>query len=207
MIRVLLALLLLFPSALFAQDGLMFGVFPSEDGRVVYSRVFELPGLKKDQIYARVKEWAVNSFKSQKATLEAEDKEAGFIAYKSYFEAVDYWKQGLLKGQTLNYKTYNTLRFYIKDEKLKIVMSDIEVVTQTAQALADYKGTIPDRTKIETYEEYLDRRIEKKYISAKSAEKQKAYNRETFTLLDKQIKDLIEGIGSALASKKSEFEF
>jgi hypothetical protein len=50
---------------------------PIKDGKVVFERVFEVTNYKRDDIYASVKKWVVDSFKNIKKVIESEDKESG----------------------------------------------------------------------------------------------------------------------------------
>src|SRR5262245_61458977 len=58
-------------------------VFPLRDGAIHYERIITVDSASKDDLYLKAKSWAVNAFKSQKAALQAEDKELGFISFKS----------------------------------------------------------------------------------------------------------------------------
>ena len=119
--------ILIFLSQLvYGQDSIS-DIFPFENEKVTYTKIVEINGKKKDLIYMNIKEWGINSFRSIKYTLEAEDKESGFIVYKYYFDFVDYYWGGISKGKPYKLKVYNTLKFYIKDEKLKIVLTDFEI--------------------------------------------------------------------------------
>lgn len=199
-----LLFLLLVGGKCFSQDSLMYGVFPVSDGRVSYTYIISDSSLSKDKFYVRVKEWAVNSFRSQKSTLESEDKEAGFIAFKSYYEVEYKYKGGIFKGKAYNDKIYNTLKFYIKNGRVKIVLTDI-LVESDGYSVAF--GLEADKTPIELFEDEVNRREKNKYISKKKADKWRATNREDYLVLDAALKNLLEVISKELTKNKSEFDF
>lgn len=64
----LLIFLLLFPTLLFAQDDeskYLTGAVPLIDGRVIFSKKIDAPGLSKAQIYETAFEWAKSNFRTE----------------------------------------------------------------------------------------------------------------------------------------------
>lgn len=55
-----------------------------------HERIVDADSLSKDQIYKIVKSWGVDAFKSQKDVTQADDREVGIIAFKSFFE-ISFW--------------------------------------------------------------------------------------------------------------------
>src|SRR5258706_5530927 len=127
--RLALVFLILLPVLCKGQDSLLYNVFPLIKGKVNYTKIFEIDSAKKDQLFTKIKDWAVNSYVSQQATLQAEDKEAGYIAYKGYLPVTLHYTAGILKGKPYQVDVYHTLTFYIKDGKVKIVFTDLETVS------------------------------------------------------------------------------
>ena len=69
--KLLLILAVLISLAANAQDdSLYLGIMPMEGGWVTYTESFEIPGASKERMYGNIKQWAVNAYKSQKATLD-----------------------------------------------------------------------------------------------------------------------------------------
>jgi hypothetical protein len=185
------------------QDSL-FKIFPLQDGVVTYSSITDIKGKKKDEIFIRIKEWGVNSFKSSKNTLETEDKEIGFIAYKSFFETVDYYWGGISKGKPYKVNVYNTIKFYIKDEKLKVMITDFELEAFGYNyALFKEKEKVP----LEIYQNELEERINKGSISRKNEEAWRESNQKFYLRLAEEITLFLDNISSSLTKIKSEFEF
>lgn len=200
----LLALLTLTPYLSFAQEGLMFSIFPLQEGKVTYTKIIEAPGLDKGRIFTMVKDWAVDAYKSQKVAVQSEDKEGGYLAYKGFSKVVGKYSVGLLKGQPYALDVWHTLKFYIKEEKLKVVMSDLQVQSHLYYKGQDFGST----NDLEKMEEELDKRIEKKTINLKKANNIKEGNQYTYQVIDAQIKLLISSVESRLlGKKKSEFDF
>lgn len=108
-----------------AQDSL-YKHLPLEGGKVSYTRIIEVDSAKKDQLFTLIKDWAVDAYKSQKAAFQAEDKEAGYIAFKGYLPTRVKYHGGIVKGSSYRVDIYHTLKFYIKEGKVKIVFMDLE---------------------------------------------------------------------------------
>ena len=57
-------------------------VFPIKGGEIYFEKLSIIDSLRKEEIFKRVKFWAINALYSQKRALETEDKEGGYIIYK-----------------------------------------------------------------------------------------------------------------------------
>jgi len=114
-------------------------IFPYVDGKVVYERVYELDSVSKKEIFVRIKEWGQSTFVTQKGALQSEDSEMGYIFYQATKPTTHYipkgWGFGLLEDKyiTVDYNAQMAIKFYIKDEKFKVTISDI-----TSQAVKAY---------------------------------------------------------------------
>lgn len=112
-----------------------FGVMPLESGRVVYTVIVEFDSAKsKDDIYMRLKEWAVNNYVSQKDALQTDDKAGGFLAYSGNL---------LVQAKQASYLVYHTLKFYVKENKYKIVFDDLYTYNLLLERLVGSADKVP----------------------------------------------------------------
>lgn len=116
---------LIFSCVSLAQDTTA-NCFPQRDGQIYYEHVIQVDSLSKEKLYLKIKSWALSSFNSQKAALQADDKDVGLIAFKSHFNVV-YHVPKMEKTNPGSYDiTYNfIMKVYYKDNKAKIVISDV----------------------------------------------------------------------------------
>lgn len=113
----LLLLLLVFTSSkTFSQDTT---ALPTQDGKILIQQIISLADTttKKDRIYVAAKEWISNSFKSSKAVIDLDDKEAGKIICKSTYRSEKKNNDVLVINFTLNITT--------KDGKYRIQIYDL----------------------------------------------------------------------------------
>lgn len=59
-----------------------------DNGNVTYSKVIEIPGMKKEEVYNRVLSYFVYNYVSGKDVIQVQDKEAGLIVAKGIYENV-----------------------------------------------------------------------------------------------------------------------
>jgi hypothetical protein len=197
-LKILCAFLFGFINMANAQDSLLYGVFPVEDSKVVYSKVIHVPGVKKNELFGIVKDWMVDSYKSQKDALQSEDKEAGYLAYKGWSTLLGKYTAGLWKGQPYRFELWYTMKVYIKEEKVKLEITDLVKQTHLYYGGQDL-GT---KTRIEDFEKRIEGSSPKKL--AKHRESQKEDN----LLLNSQILSIYTSFEARLKSnKKSPFDF
>lgn len=175
-------------------------MFPTEDGKITYTKIVNVDSTSKEKLYLKIKKWAVDSYGQQSATLQADDKEAGYIAYKGFLQTFyKYPPMGLLKLEQITKRdVYHTLKFFIKDNKVKIVMSDFKV-----------KISIEDFSIENNLDTYLEENaLRMKGASKKSIAKLQGYDKEYFVQLNTELTALMNGIEAKLTiKKKSEFDF
>lgn len=200
--KYLLIIVLLISSVSYAQDSLHYG-FPMLEGKINYTTIVEVDSTNKNQLFSKIKEWAVNSYKSQKATLETEDKETGYIVYKGYLPTVFTYTGGLIKGKQYTVDVYHTLKFYIKDDKVKIVFTDLEIVSHdfTSEYIARHNNTSPKRSKLELWGYNLNTYSKKKREKVKEL-----YEREALEM-DAQLKLFLLSVQRSIIKKGSAFDF
>lgn len=109
---------------------------PIKDGIAIFDSVVSIDGLKKNELFIKIKQWGLETFNSEKLSLESQDIDAGFIFYKLniYKEMPEpaLTKKNLLKiPNSYIYKFELNIKFYIKDNKYKIVISPISFQLQS----------------------------------------------------------------------------
>ena len=178
--------------------------FPFQGGKVVYESVFVYDSLTKDQLHFRIKEWATSNFNSQKAALQVDDKEIGFLAYTLiYNTSYTYPPAGIIRFiKTENRAVHFNLKFYIKDYKLKLLASDFKVQIEDPyqRKFGPYQ--------LETYN-YQDSIYLKGMWSGNKGIRENAIeNNKYFIILDGEIRQFINSINDYLVkAKKSAFDF
>ena len=107
-------------------------IFPrNEENKVEYVKVVEVDSLSKKEISLRIKEWAINNFNSQKAALQSEDLETGYMLYQATktntYNIPKGWGFAFIGSKvfTITTETKFSINFYIKDNKFKIVVNNI----------------------------------------------------------------------------------
>jgi hypothetical protein len=189
-------LFFLIPAFSFAQ----YEPFPSIDNKVNYTSIFDVEGSSKEKLFSKIKDWAVDAYKSEKTTLQAEDKEAGYIAYKGYIPVNSYYTGGLLKGKPYIINVYHTLKFYIKDEKVKIVFTDLEVQSLDIGRMMAVKNNISLIEPVPVESGFRE-------INGKVTKQRKAYLEYTFDNIHIGISSFMKSIENHIVSGISEFDF
>lgn len=181
-----------------AQDSLFLKAFPMTEGKITYERIFEIDSVSKQNIFGKIKDWAVDSYRSQKATLESEDKDLGYIAYKGYLASVLNYEAGLFKGKPYEVQIWHTLKFYIKDGKVRLLFTDLRYVSMDAASV--YVGGT-EKMAFEDWEILIANRPKKK-----QAETREFYERSA-AKLDQQIREFLDKAVKEITTKKSAFDF
>jgi len=197
-------------------------IFPrNEDNKVEYVKVVEVDSLSKKEISLRIKEWAINNFNSQKAALQSEDLETGYMLYQvtstNTYKIPKGWGFPLIGSQifTSTYETKFSINFYIKDNKFKILINNItsrqisangvwyEVVrTTSGERAVDGPLVAVEEGGAEPINNYLNNIDDKKYVVRLN------YSAKLWRDLDSEVKNLIESVNSIIAvKKKSPFDF
>jgi Domain of unknown function (DUF4468) with TBP-like fold len=103
-------------------SGLKAQVFPIVEGKVVYGQIDSVAATK-DELFIRAKVWLVNTFKSAKAVIQLDDKEAGKLMGKG----VDTYsfKYGI-NYMDISGGIYYTIQIDCKDNKARIRIFNIE---------------------------------------------------------------------------------
>jgi hypothetical protein len=145
--------------------------------KIVYSEVIHVDSLtKKQELFSRAREWFAKAYKSSTSVIQMEDKESGKIVGKALMQV--YYKNR--QNGYINY----TISIQVKDGRYKYEVTDFY---HTGQG-----SSIPDYGLCEKMINSSD-----KYFGVSM---QKNYNSCLFEL-DKNIKDLISDLKSAMATK------
>lgn len=164
-----------------------YNTMPMENSKVVYTEIVSADSVNKDILFAKIKDWAVNNYASQKATLQADDRETGYLAYKGFMVVLDGSKKA-------NVMLYHTLKFYIKDGKFKIVFDDLYTCDPMIEALFGSAEKVPiERWGIDKNGNIIKKKLEK--------------NTKDINSFDKSIGNLFESIKNSALNNKSAFDF
>jgi len=188
--------LFIFPLQSFAQDSLLHDVFPVVEGKIAYSKIVEVDSVKKDQLFLKIKDWASKSYVSQKATLDAEDKNGGLIVYKGYLPAKLIYHGGILNGKSYEVDIFHTIRFYIKDFKFKVVLTDLQAESHDAASIYISNRTYKPIEKIPL-----------ESLGNAGSKKRKEKSMEDARNLNNQLLSFLESVKEYVSKGKSEFNF
>lgn len=109
-----------------------------------FNKVFEVPGFSKDRIFDGTKIWIAENFRSAKAVLEYENKEAGTIIGNGVTQLPC---TGLACVSSSDRKIHFTMRVDIKENKFKTTFTNLQLSRPPSYdpllgARKGYKGPI-----------------------------------------------------------------
>lgn len=90
----------------------------------------EFTDISKDNIFDRTMKWIANNFKSGKAVIDYQDKQAGSIVAKGIIPDVDY-------GTLINSKIGFTLNVDVKDNKIRLDFVNIMPMLNTYEEMPE----------------------------------------------------------------------
>lgn len=102
------------------------GMQPVSKDEMTFSYVVEAPGYTKGQIYDGARVWVAETFRSAKAVLEYENKEAGTLIGNGVSM---YPCSGIECMGTVDWRMRFTMRVEAKDDKFRLTFSNLELVT------------------------------------------------------------------------------
>ena len=197
LMKMLIVFILLIPVFSFAQDEPLHASFPLKDGKVYYEKIIQVDSTSKEVLFQRAKTWALSAFNSQKAALQSEDKDIGFLNYKTLLTVFFNVPPVLGMKPGLTEWKYNfNLKIYLKDNKAKIIFDDINLNDQDGNNVSH----------IETYREDTEAYFKRSMLGRGYREKYYKEAKKNFTEADKKFKSLIDSCAEAL-STNSEAEF
>lgn len=98
--------------------------------QLTFSQVYELPGHTSAQIYDGVRIWISENFRSGKSVIDHADKESGIIIGNA---SMNYPCNGLDCVGREGHMAHYTMRSDIKDGKMKLTFSNLEVSSQAGR--------------------------------------------------------------------------
>lgn len=124
----LLSLLLFFTLNSFSQT--LFDSIPVKDGMAYYEKIVDLNS-SKDTLFNKAKLWVVGLVREPRYAIKTDDKESGTIIFhantKFYYPYQFIYKKKTETGQEEG-TTYFTMKIFLKDNKAKIVFTDIKII-------------------------------------------------------------------------------
>lgn len=97
-------------------------------GKILYTEVVQVPGASQAELYARAKLWFADTFKSAKAVVQADDKDAGIIQGTA-FQDISVVAMGMPSAVKLWY----TIKIALKDGRYKYDITDLRVQNYASQ--------------------------------------------------------------------------
>jgi hypothetical protein len=92
-----------------------------ENSYPVYSKVVEVEGINKDELWQRVNDYFIYTYRSGKDVIQFQDKENGQIIGRGLFDTRVRSGLGLY-----DYDCWHILKVEVRDEKIRITVSLIE---------------------------------------------------------------------------------
>jgi hypothetical protein len=174
------------------------GIFPLKEGSIYYEKVINVDSASKGEIFKRTKLWAVDAFKSQKVALQTEDKEEGFIVYKTNFTASFTMPPTAMFPKPLpnEWRFYCSVKFMIKENKCKVTIYDFGFESETYY-------TAKGDNSILKYRERSDPDLKKGMMSKANREKFFQNAKVTFQAANNEVLGIIDSFEKMIKSKES----
>lgn len=131
----------------FILDSDFKSMFPENENGIKYQKIYTLDSVSKKEILLRIKQWGGKTFNSQKAALQNEDLESGYIMYQGLIERQlkipSGWGFGILEPHvySVNYEIKFTVNFYVKENKFKVIINNI--TNEAVSAIGNWDITSP----------------------------------------------------------------
>lgn len=101
----------------------------SATGKITFQDVVQINGLKKDDLFNKVKLWIINNYPSPKDVINTEDKDIGVLKLKPLF------KRQVKDGNFTYEDVINfDLDIYIKDGRYKYIITNMKSSTVTSRS-------------------------------------------------------------------------
>lgn len=107
---------------LFSQEN----IFPidSNTGKITYSEVIKIDSANSQELYVLANAWFAHSFVSAQNVIQLDDKEAGKIIGKGYFEVSDNVINPTMMTVHISGTVSFTIEVQTKDERYKYIFTD-----------------------------------------------------------------------------------
>ena len=115
-------------------------------------KVYEFPGLKKDDLFEKTKMWVAQTFVSAKSVIEYENKEAGIIIGNGNQD----FDSSVYRDNNINYN----IKIEVKDAKIRVSYDNFTVRKYTKNILSgqrflQYEGSVNDKNDLEDIKDQL----------------------------------------------------
>lgn len=137
---------------------------------LTFSEVIDVPGVDKNELFIRGREWFNENFKSAKDVLQIADKETGELAGKGVMEAIYVFRyMGERKFPTdVNFQ----MNVWVKDGKFKYEVTNF-IVPSSAKSIEFGLITTSSETD-KTFPGYSSKKMNEMYLSIKEGTETKA---------------------------------
>lgn len=95
-----------------------------QDSIISYSKIVEVPGVAKAELFTRARQWLNQTFVSSKEVLEIADKETGELSGKAYGKMMVTYKMMGTRSYESDCRMF--INIFVKDGKYKYEMSNFE---------------------------------------------------------------------------------
>lgn len=173
-------------------------MFPIKDGQIFYEKIIVKENTSKAEIFKRTKIWAVDAFRSQKNALETEDKEEGFIIYKTNFTKPFTFPAtaAMPTPQTYSWRFFCSIRFLIKENKCKIIIYDFDFEGETV-----YKPR--QKNSILNFRAITEPELKKNMMSKGNREKFLNNANITFNTANSAVNEIIDSFEKMIKSREA----
>jgi len=184
--HILLSILLLSAAPTFAQSAKEMlaeieGQYELDDlGNVTYTKVFEIQGVSRDEMYSRALNYFVYRYGSGKSVIQTQDKEKGTIVGKGVYPDV-HLGVGMA---SIKWDTWHILRIDIKENKVRVIVTLTEYEAKSGIHSSNYPvgQLVPFKDKGPA-----------KTMAAKAFAKSHKKVQETFAAVERAVKEGIVG--------------
>lgn len=146
-----------------------------------FEKVIQVENMNKDNLYAKIHEWFVNTYRSADDVIQMSDKAEGVMIGKG---SMKYSREGLAYSCYSGYVGY-TLKIYVKDSRFKVVMTDFRHSIRPGNARNCELGLITDA------EVYATKGMSRKYHNSTWDDIKRVageYSENTWASLEASIK-------------------
>jgi hypothetical protein len=103
---------------------------PKEEGKIIYQKVIELPGLKSDEIFKNANFWFIDTFKSPNDVINYNNPKDGIISGKGYLNLTWINENAILPTPVVILLGFS-IRIEVKDERFRYSIFDLEMSDAT----------------------------------------------------------------------------
>lgn len=176
-----------------AQDTLMYGIFPVNNGRIIYEKNISADSVSKDELFKRSRAWAATIYKAQKDTSQMENQDQGVLVYKGFVTA------SFTEPKTrvaADWYCWQTIKIVCNDNKVEVTITDLEQRSPSGYASIN-------SVKIEKLKNKTDSLPKSAFFGRNSKERYWKMELTTLREIDNKIKTLISSLEKELKANKT----